>query len=162
MFNLLMLIHLPYLLSILCLIVVILLAILNNNMLIGGDIIQTISFLGYEVDLSLDQYNLPLILLTGLLTPLMVMVGSSTGIVTIELLLLALFILSDMASFYLFFELILIPLFIVIALDGPRRRRLFGSSRLFIYTILGSLLLITSILYAMLNYGSTNNNLLEL
>ena len=63
----------------------------------------------------------------------------------LETLLLAVFLVLDILLFYIFFESILPPLFILIGLFGSNNK-VRASFYLFLYTLLGSLFLLLSIL----------------
>ncbi|RYE03980.1 MAG: hypothetical protein EOP33_09365 [Rickettsiaceae bacterium] len=76
-------------------------------------------------------------------------------ILLLESLLLAVFLVLDILLFYIFFESILPPLFILIGLFGSDNR-VKASFYLFLYTLLGSLFLLLSIL-AMSSIMSTTD-----
>jgi proton-translocating NADH-quinone oxidoreductase chain M len=65
----------------------------------------------------------------------------------IEILLLAVFSVLDLLFFYIFFEAILIPMFLIVGIWGSRDRKIWAVYMLFFYTICGSLLLLLGILY---------------
>lgn len=65
----------------------------------------------------------------------------------IELLLLAVFSVLDILLFYICFEAILIPMFLIIGIWGSRDRKIWATYMLFFYTLCGSLLLLLGILY---------------
>ena len=65
----------------------------------------------------------------------------------IELLLLLVFSVLDILLFYIFFEAILIPMYLVIGIWGSRERKNWAAYMLFFYTLCGSLLLLLGILY---------------
>ncbi len=116
--------------------------------------------LGIEYRLGLDGISLFMVLLTTLTMPLAVL-GSWTYITSRErpfyALLLALttgmlgvFVALDMFLFYVFWEIMLIPMYFIIGIwGGPRR--LYATIKFFIYTFAGSLLMLVAIvmLYVM-------------
>jgi NADH-ubiquinone oxidoreductase chain 4 len=73
----------------------------------------------------------------------------------LETLLLAVFLVLDIFLFYIFFESILPPLFILIGLFGSSNR-VRASFFLFLYTLLGSLFLLLSILVMYNIMGTTD------
>src|SRR5438045_6235480 len=73
----------------------------------------------------------------------------------LETLLLAVFLLLDILLFYIFFESILPPLFILIGLFGSSNK-VRASFYLFLYTLLGSLFLLLSILVISSIMGTTD------
>ena len=74
---------------------------------------------------------------------------------SIEVLLIGVFLVSDLFLFFVFFEGILIPFFIMIGLFGTRTRKIHASYLLFFYTLVGSILMLISIFYIYLHLGST-------
>merc|ERR1711886_3973 len=64
--------------------------------------------------------------------------------------------------FYVFFETVLIPIFLIIGIWGPRRRRIRASLLLFFYTLFGSILMLFAILVINLQVGSFDYQLLFL
>ena len=78
-------------------------------------------------------------------------------ILCLETLLLGVFLVLDIFLFYIFFESTLPPLFILIVLFGSKNR-IRASFYLFLYTLLGSLFLLLSILTIYLITGNTDFN----
>lgn len=68
-------------------------------------------------------------------------------LLSIELLLLLVFSVLDLLLFYVFFEAILIPMFLLIGIWGSRERKLRAVYLLFFYTLFGSVLMLLGILY---------------
>jgi len=68
----------------------------------------------------------------------------------------------DIVMFYVFFETVLIPIFLIIGIWGPRRRRIRASLLLFFYTLFGSLLMLFAILVINFQIGSFDYQLLFL
>merc|ERR1711981_1492932 len=68
----------------------------------------------------------------------------------------------DLLMFYVFFETVLIPIFLIIGIWGPRRRRIRASLLLFFYTLFGSILMLFAILVINLQIGSFDYQLLFL
>jgi proton-translocating NADH-quinone oxidoreductase chain M len=73
-----------------------------------------------------------------------------------ESLLLAVFTVLDIFLFYIFFESILIPMFLVILIWGSRERKIRAGYLLFMYTVIGSLFMLFGILDLHTIYGTTN------
>jgi NADH-ubiquinone oxidoreductase chain 4 len=76
-------------------------------------------------------------------------------ILLLETLLLAVFLVLDILLFYIFFESILPPLFLLIGLYGSSNK-VRASFYLFLYTLLGSLFLLLSILSISSIMGNTD------
>jgi NADH-ubiquinone oxidoreductase chain 4 len=73
-----------------------------------------------------------------------------------ELLLVVTFTTLDLFYFYVFFESLLIPMFILIGVWGSRERRIKAAYYFFLYTLFGSLFMLFGILYLYFIIGSTN------
>ena len=63
-----------------------------------------------------------------------------------ESLLIIVFSVLDLLLFYIFFESILIPMFLIIGIWGSRRRKIRASYLLFFYTLFGSVLMLIGIM----------------
>jgi NADH-quinone oxidoreductase subunit M len=74
----------------------------------------------------------------------------------IELLLLLVFSVLDVLLFYIFFEAILIPMFLIVGLWGSRARKIRAVYLLFFYTLVGSLLMLTGLVYIYSITGTLN------
>lgn len=74
----------------------------------------------------------------------------------LEFLLFFIFSCLDILLFYLFFEAVLIPMFLLIGLYGSRERRIRSAYMLFLYTLISSLILFLAILYIFFKFGTTN------
>lgn len=81
-------------------------------------------------------------------------------IILVEFLLLLVFTVTDLLLFYIFFEAILPPLFMLIGLYGSQRK-IKASFYLFLYTFLGSLFMLLSFLGIYWVTGTTNILLLK-
>jgi len=80
-------------------------------------------------------------------------------ILLLETLLLGVFLVLNIFLFYVFFESILIPLFILIGVYGSNNK-VRASFYLFLYTLLGSLFLLLSILFMLTLVGATDFDVL--
>lgn len=58
--------------------------------------------------------------------------------------------------FYILFEAVLIPMFLVIGFYGSRERRIRSSYMLFLYTLISSIIMFVSILFIFFKYGTTD------
>lgn len=73
-----------------------------------------------------------------------------------EILLIAVFSTLDLLFFYIFFESILIPMFILIGVWGSRDRKIRAGYLFFFYTLVGSILMLVGVLYIYSQTGSTD------
>ena len=130
----------------------------------------TTSFFG--INIAIDGVSIYFILLTTFIFPITVLsnwynISSSYSvyyicILILEFFLLFIFLVTDIFMFYIFFESILIPLFIIIGIYGSGYIRIRASLYFFIYTLFGSLFMLLSVIYIYLYIGSTDFNLLNL
>lgn len=122
---------------------------------------------GYNISyhLGIDGISLFLILLTTFLTPLCIL-ASWQSITTqvreymVAFLLLETFVVGSFAAldfvlFYLFFEGSLIPMFFIIGIWGAEDR-VYAAFKFFLYTLLGSVLLLLALIYVYLQTGTTD------
>jgi NADH-quinone oxidoreductase subunit M len=118
---------------------------------------------GVSFSIGIDGISLMLILLTTLMLPLTVL-GSWTSVrtkapafYTLMLILmtgmLGVFMALDLFLFYIMWELMLVPMYFIIGIWGGERR-IYASVKFFIYTMLGSLLMLVAILYIGFHVGS--------
>jgi len=119
----------------------------------------------YDFFLGIDGISIYFILLTTLIIPISLLSNWKSIsenirsyviiILLLETLLLAVFLVLDILLFYIFFESILPPLFILIGLYGSSNK-VRASFFLFLYTLLGSLFLLLSILSISSIMGTTD------
>jgi NADH-quinone oxidoreductase subunit M len=122
-----------------------------------------ISTIHAEYYLGVDGISMPLILLTTFTTVLIV-IASWTNVakrvaqyfaafLILEGLMIGVFAALDGALFYVFWEAMLIPMFIIIGVwGGPRR--VYATIKFFLYTFIGSLLMLVALIYMYLKSGS--------
>lgn len=119
----------------------------------------------YDIYLGIDGLSIYFIILTTLITPIALLSNWNSIneniksfviiILLLETLLLGVFLVLDILLFYIFFESILPPLFILIGLFGSSNR-VRASFYLFLYTLFGSLFLLLSILCMSSVMGTTD------
>ncbi len=73
----------------------------------------------------------------------------------LETLMIGVFCAQDLLLFYLFFEAGLIPMFLIIGIWGGARR-VYASFKFFLYTLLGSVLMLLALIYMYWQVGTTN------
>jgi len=106
--------------------------------------------------LGVDGLSLPLILLTSFITVLVIL-GARPGIksrlpgyyaafLMMESMITGVFCATDSILFYMFFEAMLIPMFLIIGIWGGANR-LYATVKFFLYTFLGSVFLLLSLIY---------------
>jgi len=119
----------------------------------------------FDLYLGLDGLSIYFVLLTTIITPVALLSNWNTInsnirsyviiILLLESLLLAVFLVLDILLFYIFFESILPPLFILIGLFGSSNK-VRASFYFFLYTLFGSLFLLLSILTMSSIMGTTD------
>jgi proton-translocating NADH-quinone oxidoreductase chain M len=77
-------------------------------------------------------------------------------LVLLELLLLLVFSTLDILFFYIFFEAILVPMYIMIGFFGSRERKIRAVYLFFFYTLIGSLCMLLALLYIYSKLGTLN------
>ena len=71
------------------------------------------------------------------------------------------FTVLDVLFFYIFFEAVLIPMFLIIGIWGSRERRIRASYQFFVYTLVGSVLMLVAIMYIYIQTGTTDIQVLS-
>lgn len=113
------------------------------------------------VFIFLTTFLFILAFLTGLKYNLFFLFEYSYCLFSLEIFLLAVFATIDLISFFFLFESVLIPMFLIIGLWGSLNRKVYASLLFFLFTLLGSLALLFSILILFYDFGSFNFNLLN-
>ena len=119
--------------------------------------------LGIHFHLGIDGISLWLVLLTTFLMPVTMLSPQAIGtknvrvrefviaMLALEAGMLGAFVALDLFVFYVFWELMLIPMYFIIGIWGGERR-LYASIKFVIYTLVGSLLMLVAILYLYAQY----------
>ena len=111
---------------------------------------------------GVDGISAPLILLTTFITPLVVIAGWDSiktrpaqyfaAFLILEGLMIGVFSALDGLLFYVFWEAMLIPMFLIIGIWGGERR-VYATLKFFLYTFLGSVLMLVAFIYLYLQTG---------
>ncbi|UFX41979.1 NADH-quinone oxidoreductase subunit M [Bradyrhizobium sp. 41S5] len=120
---------------------------------------------GITYHMGIDGISLPLIILTTAIMPLCIIASWKSvtqrvseymmAFLILETLMVGTFSALDLVLFYLFFEGGLIPMFLIIGVwGGPRR--VYASFKFFLYTFLGSVLMLLAIMALYWNAGTTD------
>ena len=109
-----------------------------------------------QYSLGVDGISMPLIILTTLLTVIVVIAGWEVitkrvaqymaSFLIMEGLMIGVFSSMDAILFYLFWEAMLIPMFLIIGVWGGSNR-VYAAIKFFLYTLIGSLLMLVAIIY---------------
>lgn len=113
--------------------------------------------------LGVDGISLLMVLLTTFLTPIILLSSYKSItkrvrefcaiILILEVGMLGAFLALDLFLFYVFWEIMLIPMYLLIGIWGGQRR-IYASIKFVIYTMVGSLLMLIAIFYLYAQYGS--------
>src|SRR5436309_10600910 len=120
---------------------------------------------GIRYALGVDGISLWLVLLTTLLTPVVFLSSWNTihkhpkeyviSFLIMEAAMIGVFVATDLLLFYVFFELTLLPMYLVIGVWGGANR-IYAAIKFFLFTIAGSLLMLLGIIYmAFLHFHDT-------
>ncbi len=115
--------------------------------------------------LGIDGISLFFVLLSTFLTPICIIASWASvtervkeymmAFLVLETLMVGMFCALDFVIFYVFFEGVLIPMFLIIGVwGGPRR--VYAAFKFFLYTLLGSVLMLLAILAIYYQIGSTD------
>jgi len=122
--------------------------------------------LNINLTLGIDGISLFFVILTTLLIFLCLL--SSWEVITInlkeylisflimEFFLIGVFCVLDVLLFYVFFESVLIPMYLIIGVWGSRVRKIRAAYFFFLYTLLGSVIMLLGILYLYYQVGTTD------
>jgi NADH-quinone oxidoreductase subunit M len=115
--------------------------------------------------LGIDGISLVLILLSVFLMPLCILAGWDSvktrvpeyiaAFLVMESLMIGVFGALDIFLFYIFFEAGLIPMYLIIGIWGGKRR-IYASYKFFLYTLLGSVLMLLAMLWMVREAGTTD------
>ncbi len=118
---------------------------------------------GLQYKLGVDGISILMVLLTGLLTP--IVIGTSwlsisdrtreymAAMLLLETGMIGVFVALDLVLFYVFWEVVLIPMYLIIGVwGGPRR--IYAAVKFFLFTFIGSVLMLVAIIAIGLDAGS--------
>jgi NADH-quinone oxidoreductase subunit M len=119
--------------------------------------------IGYHM--GVDGISMPFVLLSTLLTPVSILASWRAithrvreymiAFLVLETMMVGMFVSLDMLMFYLFFEAVLIPMFLIIGIWGGARR-VYAAFKFFLYTLLGSVLMLVCMLAMYIDAGTTD------
>jgi NADH-ubiquinone oxidoreductase chain 4 len=120
-----------------------------------------------HLNIGIDGISLYFVLLTTFITPLCILanwdnIKFGMKYFLIAFLLIAVFVVLDLMLFYIFFESVLIPMFLVVGIWGGSVTRIRASFLLFLYTLGGSLFMLLAIMVIYYNIGSTDFTVVSL
>ncbi|MDP3158678.1 MAG: NADH-quinone oxidoreductase subunit M [Reyranella sp.] len=121
--------------------------------------------LGIGYHMGIDGISLFFVLLSTLLTPICILASWDSikvrvkeymiAFLVLETFMVGMFCALDLALFYIFFEGVLIPMFLIIGVWGGKRR-VYAAFKFFLYTLLGSVLMLLAIIAIYWQVGTTD------
>jgi proton-translocating NADH-quinone oxidoreductase chain M len=124
-----------------------------------------------HIYIGLDGISIFFILLTTFLIPIFLLASwdsikiyireYSIAFLFMEAMLICVFSVLDVLFFYIFFEAILIPMFLIIGIWGSRERKIRAAYQFFVYTLIGSVLMLLAIMYIYNQIGTTDIQVLH-
>ena len=122
-------------------------------------------FAGASYHLGVDGISVLFVLLSAFLLPICIIASWSSikervaeymiAFLILETLLIGVFTALDLFLFYIFFEGTLVPMFIIIGVWGGANR-IYAAYKLFLYTLLGSVLMLAAMLYMATTAGTSS------
>ncbi|MBL8603278.1 MAG: NADH-quinone oxidoreductase subunit M [Myxococcales bacterium] len=123
--------------------------------------VEWIPSLGIRYHLAVDGISLWLVLLTTFLTPITLYVSFGAirnrqkefiaAMLILEAAMIGCFFALDMFLFYVFYEMTLVPMFLIIGVFGGKNS-VYAAVKFFLYTFLGSVFMLLAILYMVMQY----------
>jgi len=120
---------------------------------------------GINYHMGVDGISVLFVLLSTLLTPICILASWDAikvrvreymiAFLVLETLMVGMFCALDFVLFYIFFEGVLIPMFLIIGVWGGQRR-VYAAFKFFLYTLTGSVLMLLAILAIYLQAGTTD------
>jgi len=115
--------------------------------------------------MGVDGISVLFVVLTAFLTPLCILASRKSikknmldymiAFLILETLMIGVFCALDIVLFYVFFEAVLIPMFIIIGVWGGKDR-VYASYKFFLYTLLGSVLMLAAVLWIFFYAGTSS------
>ena len=114
---------------------------------------------------GVDGISVLFVLLTTLLTPICILASWESiqervkeymiAFLVLETMMVGMFVALDIFVFYIFFEAVLLPMFLIIGVwGGPKR--VYAAFKLFLYTLLGSVLMLVAVLAMYVDAGTAD------
>jgi NADH-quinone oxidoreductase subunit M len=132
----------------------------------GFQFVENYSWLGGYANyrMGVDGISMPLVILTTFLMPICILASwyvdkrvreYMIAFLVLECLMIGVFCALDIVLFYVFFEAGLIPMFLIIGIWGGQRR-VYAAFKFFLYTLLGSVLMLLAIIAMYWHAGTTD------
>ena len=127
--------------------------------------VEWMPVLGLQYHMGIDGISMLFVLLTTLLSPICILASWEAiqtrvkeymiSFLILETLMVGMFCALDLMVFYIYFEGVLIPMFLIIGIwGGPRR--VYAAFKLFLFTLLGSVLMLLAMFAMYVDAGTTD------
>lgn len=139
---------------------------LYYNPILPLQLVESYTIFGKLFIVGIDGISLNFILLTAFILPICILTSYNSittfikefyiCLLSIELLLFGVFSVMDLLGFYILYEGVLIPMFLIIGVWGARKEKITAAYYFFFYTFVGSIIMLLSIIYLYNKTGSTD------
>jgi NADH:ubiquinone oxidoreductase subunit 4 (subunit M) len=126
----------------------------------------------FNMHLGIDGLSLYFVLLTAFTMPICILASWANvqhsiksymvALLVLQSLLTTAFVVQDLLLFYVFFEAVLVPLFVLVGVWGASADRVRAAFLLFMYTLLGSLFMLLAFIVIAATTGTTDLQVLTL
>lgn len=138
-----------------------------DNSVAGFQMVERVGWIGSSISyhMGVDGISMLFVILTTFLMPFCILASWESvntrvreymiAFLVLEALMIGVFCALDIVLFYVFFEAGLIPMFLIIGIWGGKRR-VYASMKFFLYTLLGSVLMLLAIMAMFWQAGTTD------
>ena len=139
---------------------------INSSFFQFLSIYYIIPFVNFSYTIGLDGVSLFFIILSTFLINICILISWNNiqffmkeyliSFLFLEFCLIQVFSVLDIFLFYIFFESVLIPMFLIIGVWGSRNRKIRAAFQFFIYTLVGSFFMLSAVIYIYSVKGTTD------
>ncbi|MEQ8711014.1 MAG: NADH-quinone oxidoreductase subunit M [Rhodospirillales bacterium] len=139
-----------------------------DNQQAGFQFVEKVEWLpsvGISYHMGVDGISMWFVMLSTFLTPICILASWKAitvrakeymiAFLILETMMVGMFCALDFVGFYMFFEAVLIPMFLIIGVWGGKRR-VYAAFKFFLYTLLGSVLMLLAIIAIYFQTGTTD------
>jgi NADH-quinone oxidoreductase subunit M len=129
-----------------------------------NEVLPWLSGLNVEYRMGVDGISLFLILLTAFLSPVAILSSwpitkrvreFMIAFLLLEMMTVGMFCATDFVVFYIFFEAVLIPMYLIIGVWGGEKR-IYAAVKFFLFTLAGSVMMLLALVWMWRNAGTTD------
>ncbi len=128
------------------------------------EVMPWLSGINVEYRMGVDGISLFLIMLTLVLTPIAILAGHGiktrvrsffAAMLLLEAMTIGMFAATDFVLFYVFFEAVLLPMYLIIGVWGGEKR-VYAAVKFFVFTLAGSLFMLLAVVWIWRHLGTTD------